>query len=363
MNQHLYYDIALSFVPNVGSVAFKQLINYAQTAKAVFEMPKGKLLQIPHIGEKIANSILQRSTFEKAEQELRLAEKNHVQILSLNSEAYPIRLRNIYDSPALLYIKGQIPKNEKIIAVVGTRKATEYGKNITDRFVEGLLPYNPLIVSGLAYGIDIQAHRKALQIDLPTLGVMATGIDTLYPLEHQQTAAQMLENGGLITEYPFGTKPDAMRFPERNRIIAGMADAVLVVEAAAKGGALITAECANEYSREVFAVPNKVDAKYSAGCNQLIRNHKAHLITDIEELALMMGWKDKKTAKKHTKIAIDLNEDEQKIVEVLHKKSPIHIDELAWQSQITIHQTSVLLLELEFKGVIKQLAGKRFALN
>jgi DNA processing protein len=252
VNQNRLSFLALHFIPGVGDHLIKQLISYCGSAEQVFRTPKGRLLKIPGIGQVTAESIISEKSFRHAEDELRKAEKEETEILFFTDKNYPQRLKGIVDAPSILYHKGNASLNHpKTVAIVGTRQATEYGKQIASRIVESLKPHDPLIVSGLAYGIDIQAHKQALKVGLPTLAVMGSGIDIIYPSAHSDTAKRIATQGGLLSENKFGTKPDAHNFPARNRIIAGLCDALIVVEAADKGGALITAEIANSYNKDV----------------------------------------------------------------------------------------------------------------
>jgi DNA processing protein len=253
----------------------------------------------------------------------------------------------------------------KIIGIVGTRKATDYGKEAVEKILSELIPHNTLIVSGLAYGIDICAHKTALNNNQPTIGVMASGMDIIYPAVHKEIANRMIDNGGLITEYPFGSKPDAPHFPARNRIIAGLCDAVIVAEAADSGGALITAEIANSYNREVFAVPGNLGNKYSEGCNKLIRSHKAHILLNVKDLEYNLNWSTDENVKPKP-APMDLSsfdEEEQEVLTLMKEKEGILIDDLSWKSQIPVSKLASILLNLEFQGVIKSLPGKKFKLN
>jgi DNA processing protein len=259
MNQDRLALLALHFIPGIGDYTLRQLISYSGSAEKVFKTPKGKLLKIPGIGAVTADSIRNGKSFRRAEKEIKKAEQEDVELLFFTDKKYPSRLKSIADAPSLLYVKGQVDlENSKTVGIVGTRKATDYGKNCVEELIEGLKPHQTLIVSGLAYGIDIQAHKQAVKHGLPTVGIMGSGIDVIYPAAHKETAKKMLSNGGLITENPFGTNPDAHNFPARNRIIAGLSDALVVVEAAEKGGALITAEISNSYNKDVFAFPGNI---------------------------------------------------------------------------------------------------------
>ncbi|MGB0525748.1 MAG: DNA-processing protein DprA [Flammeovirgaceae bacterium] len=358
------YYIALGQIPGIGRVLAKHLISYCGSAEQVFKEKKGKLLKIPGIGEKVAERILKSNFLAEAEQELVRAEKNGVTILSYHHQDYPERLRHVIDAPLILYAKGNIHLNAvKVISIVGTRKATAYGLDLTNQLVEQLAAYSDLlVVSGLAYGIDICAHRKCVQLGIPTIGVLANGLDTIYPKTHAATAQKMQLHGGLITENRLGTLPDAPKFPERNRIIAGMSDAVIVVEAARKGGALITAEIANSFNRDVFAYPGDIHKTTSEGCNNLIKQHKAHLMTSAKDLAYIMGWDVSEKSTKPASIQLALDDvDEQKVVNIL-KEGELQIDQLSYKSQIPIGTLASILLNLEFQGFVKSMPGKVYGL-
>jgi DNA processing protein len=367
MDQERLSFLALHFLPGIGDHLIKQLVSYCGSAEKAFKTPKGKLLKIPGIGPVAVESIQSRSVFHLAEKELKKAEKEETEILFYTDKQYPSRLKQIEDAPSLLYYKGSISLNfSKSVAIVGTRQATEYGKEIVNNIIDELLPHNPIIVSGLAYGIDIQAHKHAVKNHLPTLGVMGSGMDVIYPAAHKETAKKMITHGGLLTENPFGTKPDAHNFPARNRIIAGLCDALIVVEAAEKGGALITAEIANSYNKDVFAVPGSLGLTYSEGCNKLIRNNKANLYTSVKDLEYILNWSVEKNSSKQNEMSFDFSDsdpDEKKVLEILiAKKAPMLIDEIAHQSELPPSLLASLLLTLEFKNIVKSLPGKMFAL-
>jgi DNA processing protein len=369
MEEEILNQIALSLTPGIGSVLARQLVSYCGSAKDVFAAPKRKLIKIPGIGEKIAETVLSRAGFNVADFVYEQARQQQVDILFYTHKDYPTRLRNLHDSPMLLYYKGTANLNaQKIVAVVGTRNATAYGKKVTEELIAELSRYpDVLVVSGLAYGIDIVAHKAAVRHAIPTVGVLGSGIDVIYPAAHKNTAAQMLENGGILTEYPFGILPDAPHFPARNRIVAGMADVTIVIEAAIKGGALITAQIANAYNRDVMAVPGSLEQPYSAGCNRLIRNHQAHIYTGLADLEYLMGWsEDGKTEKAAPatdwSANPDLTEPEKTILTLLKSRPDMLIDDLSWQAQIPVNQIASLLLTLELQGLVKSLPGKKFAL-
>jgi DNA processing protein len=369
MDQERLSFLALHHTPGIGDYLLKQLISYCGSAEEVFKKPKGKLLKIPSVGEVTAEAIRNGKSFEKAEKEIAKAEKSNTEILFYTDKKYPHRLKQINDSPALIYWQGGANLNhQKTVAIVGTRQATEYGKEMVEKIIKDLVPHQALIVSGLAYGIDIQAHKQSLKNNLQTIGIMGSGMDIIYPSAHKETAKKMIGHGGLLTENSFGTKPDAHNFPARNRIIAGMSDALIVVEAAEKGGALITAEIANTYNKDIFAVPGSIGITYSEGCNKLIRTNKANLYSSIKDLEYIMNWSaENPEIKKVKATSIDLNEfdpDEQTVIKILQEKNaPVMIDELTIKSSLSPSLLASLLLTLEFKNVVKSLPGKMFAIR
>ncbi|WP_461088253.1 DNA-processing protein DprA [Spirosoma gilvum] len=365
------YQIALSLVPGVGSILIRQLISYCGSASEVFQAPMARLLKIPGIGDVTARAIRKPDALTEAEQIMKRLEKIGSSALFYTDKAYPARLKTLYDAPALLYVQGSGNLNPaRTIGLVGTRQATDYGRRITNDMLEALTPYGVNVISGLAYGIDIAAHRASLVNNLPTFGVMASGIDIIYPNVHQKTAQEMLIQGGLLTESPPGTKPDAHLFPARNRIIAGLSDVVVVVEAAAKGGALITAEYANNYHRDVFAVPGQLNQAFSAGCNKLIRENKAQIYTNPKDLIEALNW-DQPQAQPtglpmakptSAEIPLDITDDESQILALLRQSQAMHVDDLSWKSQIPMGRLASLLLNLEFRGFVRSLPGKKYAI-
>lgn len=363
MSEEVLHVLALKLTPGIGDILAKQLISYCGSAKAIYAERKGTLAKIPNIGLKTIHAILVDDFLAKADRILDDCIKRGISIVPYFHADYPQHLKLVNDSPLLIYTKGKVafPKN-KIVSIVGTRKATEYGKQITEKIVEELIAYQAVVVSGLAYGIDVAAHRAALKAGLPTVAVLAGGLDSIYPAAHKRTANEMLESGGWVSEYPPGTQPEMHNFPARNRVIAGMAEAVIVVEAASKGGALITANIAYSYNREVFAVPGTLEHEYSSGCNALIRSQRANIYTGIKDLEYLLGWEpgDQTAGKK----PVDLSQysaDEQKIMNALYEaKSGLQLDELSWRTQISINETVSYLLNLEFNGLLKSLPGKRY---
>lgn len=368
MDEEILHRIALGFAPGIGNILAKQLISYCGSATELFKSPKKKLMKIPGIGEKTASAVLTKPAFDMAERVLAQAKQQAVQVLFYTDKDYPNRLKNLHDSPLLLYYKGNANLNaDKTVAIVGTRGATAYGKKITEEIMTGLTRHSDmLVISGLAYGIDIAAHRASLRCGLPTVGVLGSGMDVIYPAAHKATAQQMLASGGLLTEYPFGTAPDAPHFPARNRIVAGMADVTIVVEATLKGGALITAKIANEYNRDVMAVPGSLEQPCSEGCNRLIRNNQAHIYTSSTDLEYLMNWQEGGAAKpaKQTDWTNlpDLTGPERSVLQLLQVRHEMLMDDLSWQSQVPVNQLASLLLTLELQGLVKALPGKKFAL-
>ena len=364
MDQDRVYLLALHFVPGVGDFLIKQLISYCGSAEEVFRQTKGKLLRIPGVGGVTTEAIRQGKSLHRAEAELVKAEREGVQILSYLDNAYPHRLKGIEDSPAILYVRGNTNLNrERTVGVVGTRKATSYGRECVEELVAGLAHYQVQVISGLAYGIDIHAHKEALKHGLSTMAVLGSGLDVIYPAVHYETAQKMTNQGALVTENPFGAKPDAHNFPMRNRIIAGMSDALIVVEAGDKGGALITAEIANSYNKDVFAFPGNIHNPYSAGCNRLIKSHKANLLTTVKDLEYIMNWTDSANGPT-PQLALELDPldpDEVSLLGMLKEKNrALSIDEISFISQRPQGLVSSLLLSLEFKNRVVSMPGKRY---
>jgi len=365
MDTELLYKIGLTFIDHVGHVTSKLLISYCGSAEAVFKEKKQNLLKIPDIGEITAEAILNQDILHLAEKEIKFIEKNNITPLFYLDKAYPLRLKQCADCPVILYYKGNANLDtEKIVAIVGTRNATEYGKKMCNDLVEGLKDSGVLIVSGLAYGIDAASHKAALKHGLPTVGVVGHGLDSVYPAEHLSLAQKMLDTGGLLSDFTSETKLAPENFPKRNRIIAGLSDAVVVVESKSAGGAMITADIAFSYNREVFAFPGRSDDTYSQGCNRLIRQNKAGLIQSADDLLHSLGWKEtKKKKKQQVQLFQDLKPQEETIVKVLQTQgAAMHIDEIAIQANLSPGNLSTYLLTLEFAGILKSLPGKMYSL-
>lgn len=360
----LLYQIALTLIPGVGDITAKKLIAYCGSAEAIFKEKKKILEQIPGIQNKFIKSLSDSTIFTRAEKEIEFIQKYKIQTLYYLNDDYPERLKQCVDSPILLYYKGNAALNvKKVIAVIGTRKISEYGKEYCERIVSDLAALDILVVSGLAYGVDACAHKAALDSGLKTVGVLGHGLDKIYPSLNKQLATRMTANGGLITEFLTETRPDRENFPMRNRIIAGMSDAILVIEAAKRGGALITADIANSYNRDVFALPGRINDEFSQGCNNLIKANKAALITHAEDILYMMGWEQ--TQKKQSiqkKLMLSFSPEEEKVIEILQQNGTIGIDDMVLKSEIPISLLAKSLLNLEFDGIIKSLPGKTYKL-
>lgn len=360
MDNILLYKIALSKIPGIGAVLAKNFEGYCGGADEVFRTSRKKLLQVPGIGEKNAALILKSDALHIAEKELKLVEKNNIRILDHLHNDYPQRLKHFSSAPYLLYQKGDGALNpERTVAIVGTRKPSDTGDVNCKNIVDGLKKYKATIVSGLAYGIDIIAHKACVQKEIPTIGVMGNGFGRIYPSAHIKTAKEMLHLGGLVTEFGFEVGPDRENFPARNRIIAGMADVVLVVESASKGGSMITAIFGNEYNKDVFAIPGKPQDDMSAGCNYLIKTQQAYLCESADDIAYVMGWDADDEVSQQT-LFVELNEKEKQVLGIIKEKKNPGIDLLTYESTIPQSELSGLLLNLEFKGCIKVLPGKRF---
>ncbi len=364
--KELLYKIAITQIPKVGSVLAKTLIGFAGGVEAVFRQNKSSLMKIPGIGEKIADYILQKKTFATAEAELAFVEENKIKTLFYLDKDYPIRLKRIRDAPIVLYYKGNCDLNaSKVLSVVGTRKPTTYGILQCQQLIESLKHLDILVVSGLAYGVDVTSHRKALENKLPTVGVMGSGLDRIYPAVHRRVASDMInQNGGLLTEFGHGSKPDKENFPMRNRIIAGMCDALIVVESDIRGGSMITAEMANGYHKDVFAIPGRIGDQMSRGCNHLIKTNRAHLLESGRELCQYMQWK---TADRRdviqSKLFEQLTEQEQQIYDLLKGNDQTNIDRIYKEIPLTVSQIASVLLSLEFKGMVKSLPGKMYVVT
>ena len=366
--------LALVNTPGIGSITIRLLISYCGSAEKVFSSDYKKLIKIPGIGDKVARMILKKEGIAQAETEWANCVKSGANLHFFSDSTYPSRLKSLYDAPVVLYSRGNFDYNNyRSVGIVGTRQISDYGKSVTETIIKDLVPFNPLVVSGLAYGVDITAHRACLKNDLATIGVMASGLNVIYPATHQKTARDMEQNGGLVTENALNTKPDFMRFPARNRIIAGLSDITIVVESAKKGGSLITVEFAQNYYRDVFAVPGNLNNPQSEGCNNLIRENKAAIFTSVNEMAEAIGWnlqnkegdlsvKDLNDSNNVNLVFDGFTQDEGQILSLLKRQGVVQLDELSWQSGMHLNKLAALLLNLEFQGMVRSLPGKKYGL-
>lgn len=367
-SNELLYQIGLTLINGIGDGHSKNLLAYCGSAGAVFEATKASLLKIPGVGEVVANAIANgKAVLHEAEREIRFIEDNHITPLFFTDDDYPHRLKFCNDSPVLLYYKGTADLNaQKIVAVVGTRQPSEYGKEQTEKFISELKGSGILVVSGLAYGIDVLAHKKAIENDLETVGVVAHGLDRIYPPVHETIAMKMQKMGGILTDFKSGTNPDAVNFPKRNRIVAGMCDALVVMESRRDGGSLITATIANSYNKDVFAFPGRAGDPQSEGCNAFIKMNRASLMESAADLFYIMGWNteltDKQKPTRQIPLSLNLSEEEQKIVNAFINKKLVHMDEISYSSSFPVSKVSSLLLQLEFANIIKSHPGKMYSL-
>jgi len=364
MNNPLLYQIALTLIPQIGCVQARCLLEHFEP-QDIFKARKSTLEKMEGIGTVRADSIKKFSDFARVEEEIAFIERHHIQPLFISDKSYPQRLLHCYDAPILLYYRGSAPLNHsRIVAVVGSRMHTEYGKIMTESFLEGLAQADVLVLSGLAYGIDAIAHKTALKNQMETVGVLAHGLDKIYPSSHATLAREMVGRGGLLTEFTTQTMPDRHHFPSRNRIVAGMSDATVVIETDIKGGSMITAELANGYNRDVFAIPGKTTDKKSTGCNFLIKNNKAILLTDSQQFLETMGWTPPSSTpkKKNRELFITLSPAEKCIVDLLNERGQTSIDEINFLSQMSSSTVAAAILNLEVQQIIVSLPGKQYRL-
>jgi DNA processing protein len=357
----LLYRIALSDLPGVGDINARKLLEYLGDAEAVFREPARNLTRIPGIGTKLAGYIKSGSSLSRAEKEAEFIARHNITPLWYQDDDYPARLKECADSPILIFSRGNIhPSATRVLSIIGTRSATRRGKEICESVISDLASSHQslVIVSGLAYGIDIAAHKAALRYGLPTLGIMAHGFGTIYPQVHAATAREMIEKGGLITDFLSDEPPDRNNFLKRNRIIAGMADATLVIESGVKGGAMVTADIAISYAREVFAVPGFPGEKYSAGCNLLIKSNKASLTEKAEDIEYFMGWeKEQKAAPGQQILFSDMTPLEKEIAALIYQHQYLTGDQIGEMLGTPAHRLSSALLSLQFSGRISALPG------
>lgn len=359
MNTNTLHLIALTLIPGIGNAYARKIISHLGNASELFELSKKDLLSLPRINNDMANGIVNKVFLEEAEQEILFCEKNKIDIRSFLDNNYPKRLKQCEDAPLMLYCKGEdVFNNRRSVSIVGTRRATAYGKKFCEDIVKALKAHNALIVSGLAEGIDTFAHENALKNGLKTIAVLGHPLNTIYPAHNRKLAVEIVNQGTLVTEFPIKTSADKSQFVKRNRIIAGLSDAIIIVESAKKGGALISADFGNSYNRDVFALPGKSTDKYSQGCNNLIKQNKAYLIESIEDLEYIMNWET--TSQEDPKLFIELTPSEQLVIDAFPETNLEFLDNLALKTKLPVSSMSSLLLALEFKGAIKALPGKKF---
>ncbi len=360
-HNELYYQLALTFTPGIGAKIGRALLERYGDAAAIFRAPLKELKTVEGITEPRAKAFRDEEVLKKAAQEMNFVIKHDLEALYYNHK-YPTRLSNCSDAPLVLFYKGIADLNAaKTVAVVGTRKNTDYGHRLCEELIEGLQALDNVIVfSGLALGIDAIAHKKCVQLGIPTVGVLGHSLDRIYPHNHKDLSDQMIENGGLLSEFPSGIGPDRNNFPMRNRIVAGLSDITVVVESHVSGGALITAHMASGYNREVAAFPGRVSDSRSAGCNELIRTNIAAMVTKADDLIELMNWKDGKPKTVQRQLFINFSPDEQKIVDLLLNRDNVHADELFHNTGLPNSLLAATLLQLEMQGIIKSLPGKLY---
>lgn len=363
----LKHKIALGFIPHIGDINARKLVAHLGNVEAVFTESYRNLVKIPGIGSGLAKYISDRSYLEIAEKEAEYVAKNNIKTFFYLDNDYPYRLRQCDDSPVVFFFKGNCDLDaSKIISVVGTRSATPRGKEICEKIIGGLAERHPdlTIISGLAYGIDITAHRAALSNNLPTVGVLGNGLKTIYPSIHRSTAQAMLKNGGLLTDFLSDALPDRNNFIKRNRIIAGLSDATLVIESGIKGGALITADIAGSYNRDVFAVPGRPEDQWSAGCNSLIRNNKAALTGCAGDIEYFLNWEPEKSKPPiQRSLFSELDDTEKKIYELITRDGELNIDSICRALDLPVYKLSSLLLQMEFKGLVRCFPGNLYRIS
>lgn len=363
----LKYKIGVTLIPGIGSINAKRLIAYTGGAEAIFKEKKKNLIKIPGIGEQLVENIIHQDVLARAEKEVEFISKYAIDYHFYLDEDYPARLKNCEDGPIMLYYKGNTNFNQaKVLSIVGTRNATDYGKAWCNRLIEDLKARNHqiLIVSGLAYGIDICAHKAALRSGFETAAILGHGLATLYPSVHKATAKEITKQGALVTDFVSDTPPDRNNFVKRNRIVAGISDATLVVESAIKGGALITADLAGSYNRDVLALPGRSGDTCSQGCNWLIKTNKAAMIENVEDLEYALSWDPPGTEKPavQTELFAEITEEEKRLVTILRESGELPIDLICIHTEMPMSRVSAMLLNLEFAGLVRSLPGKVYRL-
>jgi DNA processing protein len=361
-HEDLFYVLALLKVEGVGDIVAKKLLSHFSEPSQIFKSKATNLGSIDGIGTVLVRKLKDKTIFQKAEAELRFLDDNQVNISYFQDDSYPDKLKHCLDGPVILFSSGNIDlKNKKIISIVGTRQISSYGSNFCKNLIADLAPLEPVIVSGFAYGVDITAHQVAMEHNLQTVAIVAHGLNQIYPKVHKKYVHRLEENGGLMTEFWSTSSPEKENFVRRNRIVAGISEATIVIESAEKGGSMITANLANDYNRDVFAVPGRVGDYYSQGCNTLIKTQKANLLTGAADLIFNLNW-DLKTETKpiQKQLFVELNSEEQKIYDFLIARGKEMLDIIALECDFPVFKISGILLNMELKGVIRPLPGKLY---
>lgn len=362
--EELFYRLALLSAGYIGDRGFKTLFRALGSAKEVYKSPVARLKQVEGVGDAKIKALQQKIDEKRILKEIDFLEKKKITIHFLFDETYPEKLKQLPDAPVMLFSRGHFDiHHPRQIAIVGTRNNSEYGRQFTLDLIDQLKPYNVQVISGLAYGIDIIAHRHCVERQIETVAVLAHGMDQVYPAAHKDVAQSMLDRGGLITEFLTGSGPDRHNFPMRNRIVAGMADMTLVVESRIKGGALITAKLAASYNREVGAVPGRIKDERSEGCHYLIKKNIAYLIESAADIEEILGWDVQQKQAAQSKLFLQLSQEEQTVVDILKQKESMHIDELMLRCNLNYSHLASVLLSLELQDIVKAMSGKRYRIS
>jgi DNA processing protein len=368
--KELFYRLALSILPGIGPVNAKKLLGHFGDATSIFGANPATLMKITGIGELRADAISHFNQFPLVEKEMAFVEKYGIRCIFITDKEYPQRLLGFKEAPVLLFYKGNADLNSRrIVSVVGTRKPTEYGKRMAERLVKELSAYGPLVISGLAYGIDAIAHAAALKHSLPTIGILGHGLDQIYPPQNTALAREMVKYGGLLTHFSTSEEPATHNFPIRNKIVAGMSDALVVVETSLNGGSMLTASDALRYKKRLFAFPDRITDKYSSGCNKLIQEGSARLLMNGSQLPAEMGWgaleKPEKAAfeKRPVLAEKNLSDNEKTLLRVLGEKEKASVDQLSARTELSSTAIAMALLNLELMGLVLSLPGKMYRLG
>ena len=361
----LHAMLTLQHIPNLGDASIKRLLQQFNSAEELLKAKKSELLKIDGIGGAKLKEFYKKDHAHAAEEELKFISEHNIEYAAFNEAHYPERLKHCIDGPVLLFQKGRINlKGRKIISIIGTRKVTTQGIAFTEELIEQLAPLNPIIVSGFAYGVDITAHKAAVSNKLQTIGVLAHGLNQIYPKVHKKYVDEVEENGGFVTDFWSSDRFDRTNFLRRNRIIAGMSEATVVIESAERGGSLVTAEIANSYNRDVFAVPGRTTDQQSVGCNNLIKQQKANLLTNAADLVYMLNWElDAEVKPVQKRLFAELNSEEQMVWSYLNKTGKDQLDLIALNCKMPTYKLAGILLNMELKGVVRPLPGKLFEAN